>query len=128
MNLIHPKAIVNKNSVFGMGNIIFPECFVGANIHMGGFNVLTLQSIVGHDCRVGTNNIMSTSVLCGHVKIGDDNFFGVRSTVIPRITMGNRNIIQAGMVVDKDIADGSVVFHRFKEKVTVIARDTSAEY
>ena len=122
LNLIHPKAIISKNSHIGTGNIIFPYCFVGANVHIGGFNVLTFQSIVAHDCRVGNNNIIASSEICGHVEVGDDNFFGVRSTVIPRITLGSRNFIQAGMVVDKDVADGSVIFHRHKEKVTVISR------
>ncbi len=126
INLIHPRAIVDKNSVLGTGNIIFPDCFVGANVKIGNFNICTLQSIIGHDCRVGNNNIIATSVISGHVKVGDDNFFSLRSTVLPRITLGSRNIIQAGMIVDKDVADGSVVFHRFREKVTVIARETSA--
>ena len=124
INIIHPTAIVDRNAVIGTGNIISPFCYVGANVNIGDFNVVTSQSIIGHDCRVGSNNIIANSVISGHVKVGDDNFFCLRSTVIPRITVGSRNIIQAGMVVDKDVANGSVIFHRFKEKVTVVSRDT----
>ena len=114
LNLIHPTAIVEKNAVLGTGNIIFPHSFVGASAQIGDFNALNLQSIVSHDCRVGSNNIIATAILCGNVHAGDDNLFGVRSTILPGIKVGSRNIIQAGMTVDKDVSDGSVVFHRYK--------------
>ena len=125
INLIHPTALVEKDSIFGTGNIIGPYCLVGPNVKVGDFNVILAQSIVSHDCVVGNNNIFSTSLLTGHVKVGDDNFFGVRSTVIPHINIGNRNKIQAGMIVDNDVSEDSVVFHRFKEKILVIPKDSS---
>jgi sugar O-acyltransferase (sialic acid O-acetyltransferase NeuD family) len=124
INLIHPTALVDEKSLMGKGNIISPYSIIGPNVEIGDFNVLTEQSIISHDCRVGNNNVFSTSVLCGHVKIGDDNYFGVRSTVIPHVSFGNRNVVQAGMVVDKDVKDDSVVFHRFKEKVIAVPRET----
>jgi len=124
MNLIHPTAIVDKNLIIGTGNIIGPYCIVGPNVKLGDFNVILAQSIVSHDCIVGTNNIFATSLLCGHVTIGDDNFFGIRSTVIPHVKVGNRNKIQAGMLADSDVSDDSVIFHRLKEKIIVIPKDT----
>jgi acetyltransferase-like isoleucine patch superfamily enzyme len=115
MNLVHPTAIVDSNAILGNGNLVFPNCFIGGNVIMGDFNLMTIQSIVGHDCRVGNNNSLSTTILCGHAKIGNDNFFGIRSTVVPCITLGSRNVIQAGMVVDQDVTDGTVVFQRLKK-------------
>lgn len=115
INLIHPNSIVDHNVVLGSGNLVFPNCFIGGNVIMGDFNLMTLQSIVGHDCRVGNNNILSTTILCGHAKIVDDNFFGIRSTVVPHISLGSRNVIQAGMVVDQDVTDGTIVFQRLKK-------------
>ncbi len=122
INLIHPTAIVDKNVIIGTGNIIGPYCLVGPNVKLGDFNVILAQSIVSHDCLVGCNNIFATSVICGHVKVGDDNFFGARSTVIPHIKIGNRNKIQAGMIVDSDVSEDSVIFHRLKEKILVIPK------
>lgn len=124
INLIHPTALVDEKSLIGEGNIIAPYSIIGPNVHLGDFNVMTEQSIISHDCRLGNNNVFSSSLLCGHVKVGNDNYFGVRSTVIPRITIGNRNLVQAGMIVDKDVKDDAVVFHRFKEKVIAVPRDT----
>ncbi len=115
MNLVHPTAIVESNAIIGNGNLVFPNCFIGGNVIMGDFNLMTLQSIVGHDCRVGNNNSLSTTILCGHSKIGNDNFFGIRSTVVPHITLGSHNVIQAGLVVDQDVSNGTVVFQRTKK-------------
>jgi sugar O-acyltransferase (sialic acid O-acetyltransferase NeuD family) len=123
INLIHPTAIVDKNLILGTGNIIGPYTLVDPNVKMGDFNVVLAQSIVSHDCVVGNNNIFSTTLLCGHVRVGDDNFFGIRATVIPHIHLGNRNKIQAGMLVDNNLSDDSVIFHRFKEKILVIPKE-----
>jgi sugar O-acyltransferase (sialic acid O-acetyltransferase NeuD family) len=120
INLIHPTSLVDISSNIGNGNIIFPYSYVGRNVQMGNFNLMNLQSIIGHDCIVGNNNVFATAVLCGHVKIGDDNAFGIRSTVTPKICIGSRNIIQAGLVVDKNVSDGSVLFCRLKKKGFII--------
>lgn len=116
INLIHPTSIVDRTSSIGIGNIIFPYCYVGRNVKVGDFNSVNIQSIIGHDCTIGNNNIFATTILCGHVKVGDDNIFGIRSTVTPKIYIGSRNIIQAGLVVDRNVSDGSVVFCRSKKK------------
>ena len=55
--------------------------------------------------------------------VGDDNLFGINSATIPGIKIGNRNKIAAGMVLDKNVEDDTVVFHRFKEKVMAIPKD-----
>lgn len=41
--------------------------------------------------------------------IGDDVYFGVRSIVLPGVTIGNRVIVAAGSVVTRDVPENSVV-------------------
>ena len=53
--------------------------------------------------------------------VGNDNYFGIRATTIPYVAIGDHNIIQAGMVVDKSIGNDTTIFHRFKEKVMVLS-------
>ena len=125
INLIHPTALVPKKLSIGVGNIIGPYCLIGPNTQIGDFNLLLAQSIIGHDCVVGNNNILASTLLCGHVRVENDNYFGARSTVIPRITVGSRNEVQAGMIVEKNIGDDTVIFHRFKEKIHAILKDKS---
>ncbi len=127
INIIHPTAIVAGDVVMGEGNIINPYCIIGPNVKIGDFNLLTSQSVISHDSVLGTNNILSTALLCGHVRVGDDNAFGIRSTVIPHLTIGSSNTIQAGMIVDRNVDDNSVVFHRFKEKVLLINHSSDSE-
>ncbi len=43
------------------------------------------------------------------IHVGDDVYFGIRSIVLPGVTIGNRVIIGAGSVVTSDIPDNSVV-------------------
>lgn len=122
ITLINHTAMVARTAKIGRGNVINPMCMIGPNVELGDFNILTSGSIISHDSKVGDNNAFSTALLCGHVVVGNDNNFGIRGTVIPHVTIGSRNTIQAGMIVDKDVADDSTIFHRFKEKVIAIPK------
>ena len=73
---------------------------------------------------VGDNNFLSVAGLAGTVKVGNNNYFGLRSTVIPGVEVGNNNVIQAGMIIDKNVKDDTTVFYRFKEKVMAIPKIT----
>jgi acetyltransferase-like isoleucine patch superfamily enzyme len=121
INLIHPTALVPRNSIIGVGNVIGPYSKIGD------FNVVLAYSMISHDCVIGNNNVFASALLCGHVKAGDDNYFGARSTVIPHINLGSRNTIQAGMVLHDEISDDTVVFYRFKERILAIPAGKSNE-
>jgi len=123
INLIHPTAIISKSAQVGIGNILSPSCQIGPNSVVGDFNILTSYSCISHDCKVGNFNSFSTCIVCGHAIIGNNNSFYIRSTVVPNITIGNNCIIQAGMMVDKNIPDNTTVFYRFKEKVIAIPKE-----
>ena len=112
--------MISKSAKLGKGNIIYPNSVVGPNANLGNFNLVTSYSFISHDCTIGDYNFFSTAGLAGNVDIGNRNFFGIRSTVLPSVKIGNDNLIQAGMVVDKNVTDKETVFYRFKEKVTVI--------
>lgn len=120
--LIHPTAIVAKTAEIGEGNILDPFTIIGPNVKLGNFNLLTSQSIISHDSVVGDYNFFATSLLCGYNRIGDDNYFGIRATTLPEISVGSRNVIQAGMIVDKHVADDATVFYRYKEKIMAVPK------
>ena len=119
ITLIHPTALISHTAIIGEGNIFSPYTMVGPNVQLGDFNLLTSQSIISHDSNIGNYNFFSTSILCGHNQVGDDNFFGVKATTIPDVIIGNRNTIQAGMVIDKNIDNDTVVFYKYKEKIMI---------
>ena len=119
---IHHSVIIPSTLVIGKGNIIYPFCIIGPNTKIGNFNMVTSYGCISHDCDIGNGNIFSTTVIAGRVFIGDNNFFGIRSAVIPHINIGNYNIIQAGMMVDKSIKDETTVFYRYKESIIAIPK------
>ena len=119
-SLIHPTSIVSETTQMGFGNVISPFCVVGPNVSLGNLNAMTSYSFLSHDCRVGSCNFFSTAGLAGNSIVGDANFFGIRSTILPGVKIGNNNIIQAGMHIDKDVGDNATVFYKFKEKHQII--------
>ena len=53
-------------------------------------------------------NISLGAKVGGNVKIGNNSFLGMNSTVIQGITIGSNSIIGAGAVVTKNIGDNVV--------------------
>lgn len=57
--------------------------------------------------RRETNN--ENIVRYGRITIGDDTFVGVRSIIMPGVTIGKNCVIGAGSIVTRDVPDRTVV-------------------
>lgn len=123
ITLIHPTATIARTSTIGEGCVLCPYTMIGPNVILGDFNLLTSQSIISHDSTIGDYNFFATSLICGYTEIGSDNYFGIRATGVSSITIGSRNKIQAGMIIDKNIGDDSTLFYRYKEKIIAIPKE-----
>ena len=121
-SFIHYSSIIPPNADIGIGIIVYPFCVIEDYAKIGNYNLLTTYSFISHDCVVGNNNFFSTAGIAGSVKVGDNDYFGIRSTVIPGIEIGNNNVIQAGMIINKNINDETTVFYRYKEQVLAIPK------
>lgn len=121
-SFIHHSVIKPIDMELGIGNIIMPFCILEKHAIIGNYNMLTSYSFISHDCVVGNNNFFSTAGIAGTVKVGNNNYFGIRSIVIPGIEIGNDNVIQAGMIVDKNVKDNTTIFYRYKEQVLAIPK------
>ena len=121
-SFIHHTVIKPNDLDIGIGSIIYPFCVIEKHAKIGNYNLLTTSSFISHDCVVGDNNFFSTAGIAGNVTIGNNNYFGIRSTVIPGVIIGNNNIIQAGMVLDKNVKDDTTVFYRYKEQILAIPK------
>lgn len=120
--IIHPTAQVAASAILGTGNIIYPNCVIGPGAVIGNNNLITSFSFISHDCVIGDNNFFATAGLSGNVNVGNHNFFGIRSVVIPGLKIGSDNILQAGMTIDKNVGDHETVFYRFKEKIIAVIK------
>jgi len=117
-NIIHPSSIV-QSEIKGEGNIVGAWSLIGANVNLGDFNYLTPWCDIGHDCVVGNHNIFSATIVCGHCNIGDRNFFGIRSTVIPHIEIGDDSAVHAGVTVDENIGSNQLMTCNNRDRVIV---------
>ncbi len=122
---IHCMAYISASAKIGEGVVIAPYANVGPNAVIGDFTLLNSRCSVAHDCVVGQFNFITPNVsLSGNTQVGDCNTFGINSATIPGICIGNRNKIEAGMIVEKNIGDDSVIFHKFKERVIAIPKQS----
>jgi len=116
--LVHASAYISRSSKIGTGVIVGPNANLGPNVKIDDFSVINSRSSMGHDTIVGKFNFISPNVcFSGFTKVGNGNLFGINSATIPGIQVGHNNKIMAGMVVDRNVGNDSVVFHRFKERV-----------
>ncbi len=123
LTFIHPAAYVSESAQIGAGVVIAPSVNVGPNVKIGDFTLLNARASMGHDTSVGRYNFISPNVcFSGFTSVGEDNLFGINSATIPGIKVGDRNKVAAGMTLDKNIGDDSVVFYRYKERVIAVPK------
>ena len=127
VSFIHPSAYVSESATVGEGSIVGPNANLGPNVKIGNYTLINSRCSMGHDTVVGDFNFISPNVcFSGFTSVGNDNLFGINSATIPGISVGNRNKIAAGMVLDNNVGDDSVVFHRFKEKVIAVPKQSQS--
>lgn len=123
ITVIHPTALVSPTAKIGVGCVISHNVSIGPKAVLKDFNLINSRCTIGHDTQIGSYNFLSPQVVTGgFAKIGDENFIGTNAAILPGIILGNSNVVAAGMIVDKKVDDNSTVFHRFKEKVTIISK------
>ena len=108
--VVHPRAIVAKSSMLGIGVFVGPGAIVNADARIGDHAIINSGAIVEHDCAVGINtHIAPGAKLGGGAKVGDDTLIGIGATVLPGIRIGNACVVGAGAVVTCDVGDGETV-------------------
>lgn len=121
VSFIHCSAYISKSSIVSEGSIIGPNATIGPNVKIGKFTLVNSRCSLGHDTIIGDYNLISPNVcFSGFTEVGDENLFGINSATIPGIKVGSRNKIAAGMILDQNIENDTVVFHRFKERIIAI--------
>ena len=121
-SFFHHTVVKADGLDIGEGNIAGPFCMLEKYATIGNYNLLTSYCFISHDSIIGDNNFFSVAGVAGSVKVGNNNYFGIRSFTIPGVQIGDNNVIQAGMCVDKNVKDDTTVFYRFKEKVMAIPK------
>jgi acetyltransferase-like isoleucine patch superfamily enzyme len=121
-SFFHHNVVKPLDLEIGEGNIAGPFCMIEKHAIIGSYNLLTSYCFISHDCKIGNNNFFSVAGVAGTVTVGNNNYFGIRSFTTPGVVIGNNNVIQSGMLVDKNVKDDTTIFYRFKEKIMAIPK------
>ena len=107
--LIHPSAVISSNVQIGSGTLIFANVHIGAGAIIGKACFISSNSSIEHHNIIGdgfcTGPNLNTS---GGVEIGEQVRFGMSVSVEPGIVIGKNCTIASGLVITKNIAEGSL--------------------
>lgn len=112
-NLIDPNVeFMDREHVeMGEGNVIGMHSTISINVKFGNFNILNVAVGVGHDVSFGDFNIVMPNVnISGGVIIGSANLFGVKSTVLQYLKVGDRVKIGAGALLMRNAKSDNLYF------------------
>lgn len=103
-NYISTKAIRWKNLCLGQNVFVSEDSAIQPFIQIGD-NTIIIGAKIGHHSNIGANSLLSTCVIGANVKIGNNCFLGINSSVNSNVEIGDRNIIGMGSVITKSTAE-----------------------
>ncbi len=125
---------VGENAIIGPFARLRPDTNIGKNTRIGNFVEVKMarigdQTKINHLSYIGDANIGSDSnigagtITCNYdgykksqTEIGNKVFIGSNSSLIAPLNIGDRSIVGAGSVVNKDVSDDSIVVARAKQE------------
>lgn len=111
ITLIHPTAIVRKNSKVGRGCVICPGAMVSCDVSLGNFVTFNAVADVGHDAHIGDGCTLSSyTEVMGHAELGKGVFLGSHASILPKAKVGDFATVGAGSVVLKSVKPRTTVF------------------
>jgi len=81
--LVHPRAIVGRDSRIGAGAMIMAGAIVDCRCDIGAGVVMWPGSVVAHDTTIGANTFLSpNATVCGCCDVGAHCFIGAAAVVV----------------------------------------------
>lgn len=118
LTYVHSSCHVADSAVIGAGSIVCPNSIVNSRAVIDEQVVVNVFCSVGHGARVGKFSVMSPySALNGDSQVGDLCFLGTRATVFPRVSIGNKCMVDSHSFVKSSVPDGHIVSCRSEYSV-----------
>ena len=94
VNIIHPTAIISKNTKIGFGNVILAGSIICTDSIIGNHVYINTGTCIDHDNVFFDFSSTGPKVATGgNVKIGESSFLGIGSTIKHNITIGKNTVI-----------------------------------
>lgn len=104
VTLIHPSAVIAKDSSIGSGTVIMANTVVNPGSAVGDGCIINTSASIDHDNTIGNYTHISVGAhTAGTVKIGDNVWLGIGAIVSNNINICSDCIIGAGTVVIRNI-------------------------
>lgn len=108
--LLHPSAIIAKNTVIKHGTIICANSIIAANAEIGAHSIVNIACTVGHDVVMhGFNTLGPQVALSGTVSLEEGVELGTGSRIRQNLNFGEGSMAAMGAVVMKDVVENSMV-------------------
>jgi sugar O-acyltransferase (sialic acid O-acetyltransferase NeuD family) len=103
---VAPNAFVARDAVVGEGAVLCPGVVVNARAVVGNNTIVNTLSSIDHDCVLGDHSQVTAGVTFGGtVRVGENCFFGIKSAVVPNLTIGTDVVVMAGALVTQSLPD-----------------------
>ncbi|HEY4186718.1 MAG TPA: hypothetical protein VGP07_16695 [Polyangia bacterium] len=107
---VAPNVFVARDAQLDAGTVLCPGSQIGSRAHIGFACIVNTLSSVDHDCLLGDYGQVTAGVtIAGTVKVGKNGFFGVKSAVIPNLTIGDDVVVMAGSLITKNVPDRAMM-------------------
>ena len=108
--LVHPSAVVGRNTKIGKGCILCPGSVVTSDARLGKHVIVNACASVGHDAIIGDGSTLSGHAdVTGFAKLGRGVFLGSHAAILPKAKIGDFAIVGAGSVVLRSVKPGATV-------------------
>ena len=110
VSIIHPTAMVSRESHVGEGCIVCPVAIVSTAVKIGRFAVLNMHSTIGHDAVLGDGCTLSSHAdITGGAVLGKGVLVGSHGCVLPQVKIGDFAIVGAGSAAYRDVPPRTTV-------------------
>jgi len=104
VTVIHPRAVVSPYARLGTGVVVMANACINPDACVEEGVIVNTGAIVEHDCLVHRfAHLSPNAALGGGVTVGARAHFGVGSSAIPLVNIGEDAVIGAGAVVVCDV-------------------------
>ncbi|MDO4555749.1 MAG: acetyltransferase [Lachnospiraceae bacterium] len=102
--LIHPKAVIGRQTSIGEGTVVMAGAVINPSAKIGRHCIINTSSVVEHDNLIGDYvHISPGAVLAGTVTVGKCSHIGAGAVVINNLSLTENTILGAGATAVKDI-------------------------
>ena len=107
---VAPNAFVARDAQVADGAVICLGSQIGSRARIGFACIVNTLSSVDHDCVLGDYTQVTAGVTFGGwVVVGSNGYFGLKSAVIPKCTIGDDVVVMAGALVTRNVPDHVMV-------------------